>query len=415
MSKLNDFKIRAARPGAFRQEIPDGAGLYLVLQPSGAKSFALRFRQGGKAKKLTLGTYFAGAEKDAPAPVVGGLLTLKGARKVANDKKLEIAKGGDPVAEKARAKAQETFGMVAAEYMTRAGSKLRSARELDLMLKRAVLPTLGARPIAAIKRSEIVRLLDDLEAGKLKNDEGEIVKGGPVAADRTLALIRRVMSWYAPRSDDFNSPIVKGMARTKPSERECERILTDDELRAVWKAAGSDPGPFGALIQFLLLTGARRTEGAGLRWAEIVDGVWTLPAARDKGMRGVTRPLSRAALAVIDRRPRIRNCEFVFTFGRCAIANYSKPKAAFDEACGVTGWTLHDLRRTARSLMTRAGVTSEHAERCLGHAIGGVEGIYNRHKYLDEMARAYEALATLIERIVNPPEANVVPFQKIGE
>jgi integrase len=403
MSKLTDLKIRALKPGPDRAEILDGNGLYLIVQPSGVKSFALRYRRAGHPVKLTLGRYFGGDPRDAPAPVVGGLLTLKGARKLASDALLEIANGGDPGAAKAeaKAKAQETFEMVAAEYMDKCGSKLRSGREQDLMLKRAVLPDLGSRPIAAIRRSDIVRLLEKIEKER-----------GPISAVRALASIRRIMNWHAPRSDDFNSPIVKGMAQTKPSERTRSRILSDDELRAVWRTAGETPGPFGALIQFLLLTGARRTEAAGMPWTEIVDGVWTLPAARDKGKRGVTRPLSRAALAVLDARPRIS--DFVFTFGRCAIANYSKPKTRFDEACGVTDWTLHDLRRTARSLMSRAGVPSEHAERCLGHAIGGVEGIYNRHQYQDEMLKAYERLASQIIEIVEPPPENVVQLRREG-
>jgi integrase len=404
MSKqLTDPQVRNMKPGPVRTEILDGNGLYLIVQPSGVKSFALRYRRAGHPVKLTLGRYWTGDSKAAPAPVIGGLLTLAGARKLAADTLLEVGQGRDPVAAKAEAKAKvkETFEMIAAEYMDKCGSKLRSGREQDLMLKRAVLPELGSRPIASIRRSDIVRLLEKIEKDR-----------GPVAADRALASIRRIMNWHAPRSDDFNSPIVKGMAKTKASERARSRILTDDELRAVWRTAGETPGPFGALIQFLLLTGARRTEAAGMPWAEVVDGVWTLPVARDKGKRGVTRPLSRATLAVLTGRPRIS--DFVFTFGRCAIANYSKPKARFDKACGVTDWTLHDLRRTARSLMSRAGVPSEHAERCLGHAIGGVEGIYNRHQYQDEMLKAYERLAAQIIDIVEPPPENVVQLRREG-
>ena len=106
-------------------------------------------------------------------------------------------------------------------------------------------------------------------------------------------------------------------------------------------------------------------------------------------------------------------CNFVFTTdGKRAIGGFSKLKAAFDRRCGVTDLVLHDCRRTARSLMSRAGVDSDHAERCLGHVIGGVRGVYDQHKYLPEMQRAYDALAALIERIANPPKGNVTALKK---
>jgi integrase len=101
---------------------------------------------------------------------------------------------------------------------------------------------------------------------------------------------------------------------------------------------------------------------------------------------------------------------FVFTMGTKALNGFSKYKREFDNACGVKGWTLHDLRRTARSLMSRAGISPDVAERCLAHTIGGVRGTYDRHEYLEEKRRAFEALAAQIERIVNPPGANVVPI-----
>src|SRR5262249_39052205 len=115
------------------------------------------------------------------------------------------------------------------------------------------------------------------------------------------------------------------------------------------------------------------------------------------------RPLSPAALAIIDKLPRIGRRGLVFTSnGRAPIGNLSAWKRLLDEASGVTGWVLHDLRRTARSLMGRARVLSDHAEMCLGHVLPGVRGVYDRHEYHAEKKAAYEALAGLIERIVNP-------------
>jgi integrase len=213
------------------------------------------------------------------------------------------------------------------------------------------------------------------------------------------------MNWHATRSDDFRSPVIRGMARTKPKERARSRILTDDELRAVWTTAAGQPGAFPMLIQFLLLTAGRRNECRAMTWAEIDGADWTLPAARNKTKVDLVRPLSGAALALLSRIPRIDGGPYVFSnYGQRPIGGLARAKARFDKACaGVTaGWTLHDLRRTARSLMSRAGVSSDHAERCLGHVIGGVRGVYDRHAYYDEKRAAYEALAAQIDRIVNP-------------
>jgi integrase len=160
------------------------------------------------------------------------------------------------------------------------------------------------------------------------------------------------------------------------------------------------------------LTAARRNEAADLGWDEIDGRNWTLPAARNKTQLDLVRPLSGAALAVLAAQPRIAGCRWAFTAsGKRPLISFSALKRNFDVACGVTGWTLHDLRRTARSLMSRAGVASDHAERCLGHVIGGVRRIYARHEFYDEKARAFEALAAQIERIINPQE-NVVPLAR---
>jgi integrase len=266
---------------------------------------------------------------------------------------------------------------------------------------RPVYKRFGSTPIEDIRRSDIVSLLDTIE------DES-----GPVMADRTLATVRRIMNWHASRSDEFRSPIVRGMARTKGKERARSRILTDDELRVIWKASGKTPGPFGALVKFLLLTAARRGEAAEMTRAELAGTDWTLPEARNKVKVDLVRPLSLAAQGIIAKLPRIGKAGYVFTTtGRSGLGGFTKFKRKLDRASGVKGWTLHDLRRTARSLMSRAGVSSDHAERCLGHVIAGVRGVYDRHEFHAEKKHAFEALASLIDRIVNP-NSNVVQLHK---
>ena len=147
-----------------------------------------------------------------------------------------------------------------------------------------------------------------------------------------------------------------------------------------------------------------------MRWNEVQGLDWLLPAARNKTKVDLVRPLSGAALSVLAAVPRVDGCEFVFMHGTRPISNFSKLKREVDERSSVAGWRLHDLRRTARSLMSRAGVNVDHAERCLGHVIGGVRGTYDRHAYYAEKKHAFEALAALVERILDPKD-NIVALR----
>ena len=184
----------------------------------------------GKRRRLTFGAY--------PA------ISLAAARTKADEARAAVATGEDP-----RSISGDTLQAICDEYMRREGGKLRSAAGRKAILERLVYPTLGPRPSTEIKRSEIVRLLDRIEEGS-----------GPEMATKTLAIIRKIMNWHATRSDDFLSPIVRGMARTQPSELARDRVLTDDELRKVWASSGL----VGSYVRFLLLTAARRNEVAGM-------------------------------------------------------------------------------------------------------------------------------------------------------
>jgi integrase len=267
-----------------------------------------------------------------------------------------------------------------------------------------VYPAIGSVPLATLRRSHIVKLLDEIQ------DEC-----GDRMADLVLAYLRRAFGWHASRVDDFSSPIVRGMGRYNNQERKRTRVLSDDELRRIWLATEPDskaPNPFHALLRFILLTSARRDEARRLPWSEIASTNWTLPAVRNKVKVDLTRPLSEAAQAVLANQPRINGGPLVFSSDGHRPMSLALPKAMFDAACGVSGWTLHDLRRTARTLMSRAGVNADVGERCLGHVIVGVRGIYDQHKYQQEMKQAFEALAAQIERIVNPPANVVTPLRR---
>jgi len=166
----------------------DTTGLALRVTETGSKSWTFNYTFNDKRTRMTLGSY--------PS------ISLSGARTKAIEAQMAVEAGTDP---RLTAVGSETFKAICEDYQSREGKKLRTAKWRKDTLERLVYPVLGSRPIRDIRRSEVVRLLDKIE------DER-----GPVMADKTLEIIRKIMNWHASRTDDFNSPIVRGMARTNP-------------------------------------------------------------------------------------------------------------------------------------------------------------------------------------------------------
>ena len=285
------------------------------------------------------------------------------------------------------------------DWLVRHASGLRSGDEVGRVLKRHVLPVWGDRPFVEIGRSDISNLLDAVEDNH-----------GPWVADSVLAALRSVAGWYVTRHDTYRPPFVGKMARVKREDRRRDRILTDDELRAIWQASGK-AGVFGALVRLLLLTAQRRDKVATMKWSDISpDGTWTIATERgEKGNAGSLK-LPQVALDIIAGQPRLTGVPYVFPAprGKRPLNVFARHKAQLDKASGVSGYTLHDLRRTARSLMSRAKVQTEIAERVLGHARPKIEATYDVHAYDEEKADALAKLAALIERIVHPAESGKV-------
>jgi integrase len=393
---FTDVYLRNLKPEADAYEQPDlrARGLRVVVWPSDKKSFVVRYRRpdSKKSAKLSL-----------------GWIPLAAARKAAADVFEELRHGRDPAEAKKTAKAKaaaaaaDTVQAVCAEYMKRAGVKLRTYKQRERLLERLVYPALGSRPVSKITELDCIRQFD-----RIADDSG------PVMADYTRAILSKIFNWYRKRDRTFTSPIPRDMDRhAKPAwERARTRKLDDDEIRRLWRAT-EDAKPFSALIRFLLLTGARLSEARRMTRAEVSpNGDWLLPASRNKVKRELLRALSPQARAILDARPVVDGCPYFFTGdGRRAIAASTRHKELLDEASGVSGWRLHDLRRTARSLMSKAGVPTEHSEQCLGHVPRLMVRTYDVHDYYDEKKRAFEKLAMQIELIVSQPESNVVPLR----
>jgi integrase len=381
---LTDKGVAALKPRAQRYAFPDPelTGHYVRVTPGGSKSFAAVARANGKQ----IWTHIGAAD----------VMTVAEAREQARDV-LKRVRAGLPATE---AKG-ETFAEVAGNWIKRhvEANKLRSRNEIKRLLDRHVLPVWGEREFLSIRRSDVAALLDQIE--------DDI---SPRQADAVLTVVRALMGWFASRSDTYNVPIVRGMRRQSPHQMARARVLTDNELRAIWTAAAS-AGPFGAGVRLCLLTAQRKSKVFQMRWAEIEGNEWTIPKApREKDNAGVL-VLPDTARAIIEAQARYVGNDHVFA-GRNdgPVTGMSGCKLRLDRLSGVTGWRLHDLRRTARSLMSRAAVRPDVAERVMGHAIGGVEGIYDRHSYKTEKAAALQQLAALIDSIVNPRE-NVVPLR----
>ena len=397
---LSDKQVAALPRKAKRYILadPEQRGLYLRIPVQGPIVYAAVARYQGKQTWATVGT--------------NDVLTIEEARDKAREAIKRIKAGEEPFPPPpAKPAKPDSVEAVVEDWLKRhvEKNKLITGPELARRLRVYVFPYIGDRPFAEIRRGDIAKLLDTVED-----------KHGAWVADSVLGILRSVSTWFASRNDDYQIPFVRGQRRVPAHDRKRSRILNDDELRAVWRTADeltaaeqaaladdeAEPvtgAAFGRFVQLSLLLAQRREKLATMRWDDIsADGSWTIPTSpREKGTGGKLK-LPPLALDIIAKQKHLASNPHVFPGrGSGPIRGFSALKAAFDKTSGVGGYSLHDLRRTARSLMSRAGVQSEHAERVLGHARPGVEGTYDRHDYAPEKAMALGKLAALIETIVN--------------
>jgi integrase len=420
---LTDLSLKNLKSGPARREVPDGkiGGLYYVIQPSGSTSWALRFRHLGKPCKLTLG---------------GGAIPLADARNLARQALAKIASGENPASEKVEARKaaraaerreSDLIEKVAATFIDRVVEKKyreSSAREEKRILSREIVARWKGRALGEIGRADVHDMLDEI-----------IDRDAPILANRTLATFKRLCNWAVERGIIESSPC----ERLKPpaTERSRDRVLTEAEIRAFWRACDQIGKPFGPLAKLLLLTAQRRDEVGAMTWSEIDANAkkWTIPKERAKNGIAHEVPLSGDALALLaipDRieRPREKSAPalpaFVFTTnGKTPVSGYSKAKAQLDAAMNAilkaeagedfkepVRWTFHDLRRTAASGMASIGIAPHVIEAAINHKSGvikGVAAVYNRHDYASEKRAALDAWARKVGTLVTGSgPANVV-------
>ena len=392
-----------------RLELPDPAlsGLYLVVQPSGAKSWALRYRYAGKPKKLTLGRW----------PVMG----LADARAAASEAIEAVDHGTDPSAAKKATKAarletqlseRDKIKTLVEKFGARHLSTLKSGETVKRELNRHVVAIWGERDIQTITKRDVIDLLDGIA------DSGRVV-----TANRVRAYLNKFLNWAVERDIIGQSPAMGVKPAAKEKSR--DRVLTDQEIKWFWQACSIEGQPWGHLGKMLLLTGQRLGEVVNMIDREITGDLWHLTADRTKNGRAHDVALSEAARAVLGGVERVKGqAGYVFTTnGASALQGYHKGRnhiakrmaeiASHEagEAVEIPHWTFHDLRRTAATCMARLGIPVRVTEAVLNHVSGtggGIVGVYQRHDYADEKRNALDAWARFVGDLVDGTSDNVV-------
>jgi integrase len=380
------------------RDIKDAAapGLYLRILASGGKRWVLRYKVAGRVRVATFG--------DA------GKVTLADARAKASEWHSIVKAGRDPAAEDRRKRAEErrlpTVAAFAAEYIERhAKPNKRSWSEDERLLRHDVVPAIGDLRIDAVTRRDIVVMLDAIRD-----------RGADVAANRTLAVTRRLCAFAVERGVIEASPIV-GFRASRETPR--ERTLSDEEVRRLW--ASTAPGslhiePSTRLAtRLLLLTGARASEVCAAHWDEIDTNAaeWIIPAARTKNGREHRVPLSDPAMAIVREAAALRMGDWLLS--AASAEGHVTPSGVLHAGQRILGGdvTTHDIRRTVATGLQKLGVRLEVTEAVLNHVSGsraGVVGVYQRHTWSDEKRAALDAWATHIEQLVAGGDAgaNVV-------
>ena len=467
---------KAKADPAKRREIPDGKGLYLVVQPTGAKQWAFRYRRPGDGKpaKLSLGK----VAKPGEEPIAEGenkRLTLALARAHAAALRVKLDAGNDPAEEREvqkaakvtaqRIRSETTFEIVAVQFLkqarrkTKASSWMEAARLLGFRpdadkpgeLKRREPPELAegkrapflgvahhweGRPVADITKSDVADLLETIADG-----------GAPYSSIQVHAHLSGLFRWLVAREVLAVSPVA-GVEKAATAVAR-EHVLRDWELALVWRGTALIGEPFGPFVKTLILTGQRRDEVAKMRWSELdFEGrVWTLPGERAKNGQEHIVPLSAEAVAVLSGVERIGGKpDFVFTSGSLSgaplapVSGFSRAKTRLDaailslvradaEKAGIPAeeveppkdWRFHDLRRTMATGLQRLKHPLQVTESLLNHRSGSIRGVaavYHRHDFLAEKAEALSDWGAHVASLTAPPSepaaepGNVVPMKK---
>jgi integrase len=402
--------VEKIKPTERRIEQPDSMvkGLMLIVQPTGAKSWQVRYRAGGLRRRMGLGSY--------PA------VSLANARKSANAALLEVLQGNDPVGEREAKKTvqlsdRDKVGALIEQFAKRHLSTLKSGETAKRELNRHVVSVWGERDIHDIQKRDVIDLLDRIA------DSGRVV-----SANRVRAYLNKFLSWCVERDILDQSPAmgVKPVAK----EKSRDRVLSDEEIRWLWEACQREGHPWGHLGKLLLLTGQRVGEVVGMTDREVGGDLWHLAGERTKNGRAHNVPLSQATRMALDDVERIKGDAglIMTTNGKTPLSGFHKGRNRLAErmievaseemgqAVEIPHWTFHDLRRTAATGMARLGIAVRVTEAVLNHVSGsggGIVAVYQRHDYADEKRNALDAWAKFVSELVDGTSENVFQIKRI--
>lgn len=419
MARLNPLTVRKMQPTAARREIPDGvaSGLYLIVQSSGVKSWAVRYRLGRKPCKLTLGRY--------PA------IELDKARERAKSILEDVDRGIDPAGPRGRAVKRQGEAEEAPEAAKAPGKLTRqtvvrdvwagylashleaevgpsSVKTYKRIFKNHVAPSIGDREIESIVKADARPIVD------------RALTRGKSARNQTIAVLSAFFNWCVD-DDLLDASPVHRIKKSKTFER--DRFLEDHEITTFLRgcdlldAEQTSAVQFGAMFKAMLLTGARRCEVSRMKRSEVdfTSRIWTIPATRSKNRKSHRVYLSDTLVRILKSLPRIKDCEYFFSAnGTSPASGFSKAKARLDERAKLAHYTLHDLRRTFTTGVGNLGISETVADRCINHRPGKLKRTYNLAKYQKEMRAAWIRWDKHVAKLA-PKGRVVIELRPIGQ
>jgi integrase len=411
---LTDLKVKALRSdpagGEYVQGDTQVPGFGVRVRPGAAPVYVLAKRRPGEAKpvRVTIGRVGAISLAKARDEARGAIVALRQGIDVNSEKRRtrERHAGERQQAQRVRDEtgfASGTFGEVATRYIERECERLARGAEIESLIRRELLPALGSRPFAELRRRDLGDVVDAI-----------LRSGHPAAAHKAREVGKRISSWASDEELIEHDPFLGGRSLIRRQER--SRALSADEIATLWRAWREMGPPLGSFMMFALATGQRRGEIAAMerRELDLAQHLWAIPAEKAKNRRLHLVPLSGLAIEIIEAVPAV-DTRFVFsTRPGSHISGFSKAKARADRLSGIVDWRLHDLRRTAATRLAELGVAHPVVSKLLNHSPRGVMGvtaIYNRHEYLAERSQAMVRWAARIGEIINPPPANVVTLK----
>ena len=394
--KVDELRGQAPAAGrtvyAYDTEL-SGFGVWVTR--TGAASFFIEYRLANRvmsSRRMAIGRY--------------GRITADAARQRAKELLAQVTGGTDVARIKAEERRAVTVAALIPVYLKARRDDLRpsSHSEARRYLERAWAPLHGL-PAAAVSRQDVIAALGEIEEGR-----------GKVAADRARAHLSSLFGWAIDRGHCGANPTQNIRQRANGGSR--ERVLSEAELIAIWRACGDDD--YGCIVRLLILTGQRKTEIADLQWREIDFGrrQILLPAERAKNHREHIVPLHDVAMAILRAAPRRLRRDFVFGNGARGFQGWSRAKAALDARlanANMAGWTIHDLRRSVATHLGENGFAQPHiVEAVLNHVSGTkarVAGVYNKAAYANEKRQALDLWGTHLVALTEGRDCNVVVLE----